>query len=246
MDAVDSALGGNKLDGHLHMRPIPLVPDTDKVKDLTSIELSLIHGGSQSGKIDFTSLGLPSLGFLKDAQKIDVNLSWSVNVRLITDGSGLVLAPAAGDVLELTRRDPHAPTSSFEVDLGALVVKATTIPSHGSRAACWSTSTTRVVGFGSAPTRASKPPGTSRPKTARSWACPAISPSTGRSSSRVNPAGHMIKVEHMKIETDGSPERDPGRGRAIREVTTDPHGHVADDGADPDCSTSRRRSRATT
>ena len=129
VDAIDSALGGNKLTGTYTCGSSPCVPDTDKVKDLTSIELNLSHSGSQSGEIDFTSLGLPSLGFLpNDAQKIKVDLSWSVNVRLITDGSGLRLAPAQGDVPELTLGATLTlPTNSFKVDLGALVVKATTI-----------------------------------------------------------------------------------------------------------------------
>ena len=219
VDAVDSALGGNKLTGIYtcaHLRS-----DTDKVKDLTSIELSLIHGGSQSGKIDFTSLGLPSLGFLpKDAQKIDVNLSWSVNVRLITDGSGLRLAPAAGDVLELTLAATLTlPTSSFEVDLGALVVKATTITQPRF-------SGSLLVNVDDQGGSASFGPDAGFEA---AWHLETRQPDHGRvRRSHHQLAAHSARREPRRTDDQGRahedrdgwvPERDPGRGRG------DPRGH---------------------
>ena len=102
-------------------------PDASKVASLTSVDLRLSVGSSASGDINFTSLNLPSIGFIpKDAQKLHVDLSWSMNVRLIADANGLRLAPVASAPELDLGASISLPTSAFKIDLGALVVEATT------------------------------------------------------------------------------------------------------------------------
>ena len=128
VEGIDSALGGDKLLDRIYTcGAAGCDPDSNKVKDITAIELRLAIGGSKNGDIDFSSLNLPSLGFLpKNAQKLHVDLSWSTNVRLIADANGLHLAPV-DNAHELTLGATITlPTSDFTIDLGALVVKATT------------------------------------------------------------------------------------------------------------------------
>ena len=131
--AVDGALGGGKLldavftCGSAACQLDDTKPDPSKVKDITEISFRLAIGGSDEDTIPFTSLGLPSIGFLPDDGDLKVNLSWSVDVRIVADADGLRLAPAPGDTKELTLGATISlETDTFSVDLGALVVEAKT------------------------------------------------------------------------------------------------------------------------
>ena len=133
VSAVDGALGGGKLldavftCGSAACQLDDTKPDPSKVKDITEISFRLAIGGSDEDTIPFTSLGLPSIGFLPDDGDLKVNLSWSVDVRIVADADGLRLAPAPGDTKELTLGATISlETDTFSVDLGALVVEAKT------------------------------------------------------------------------------------------------------------------------
>lgn len=128
IDAVDAALGGGKLVDRVYTcGQAACVLDTSEVQSVTRIEMRLAVGGSDSGKIGFDSLGLPSIGFLpKNAKQLDVDLSWSVNVKLIADADRLRLAPVTDQHALTLGATLTLPTDAFNVDLGALVVEATT------------------------------------------------------------------------------------------------------------------------
>jgi Ca2+-binding RTX toxin-like protein len=126
---VDNALGSGQLVDRVYTcGSAPCQLTTDTVDKLTAIQLRLAVGGSSSGDIDFTSLGLPSLRFLpKGAKQLHVDVSWSANVKLIVDGDGLRLAADDNDHELSLGATITLPTGDFTVDLGALVVKATTL-----------------------------------------------------------------------------------------------------------------------
>ena len=65
--------------------------DGKHVGDVQSIRFVLTAQGSKTGEVPFTSLGLPSVGFLPQGGTLDVGLNWSINVGVVADGSGLRL-----------------------------------------------------------------------------------------------------------------------------------------------------------
>jgi Ca2+-binding RTX toxin-like protein len=125
LNQVDGLLtAGDLVDRQYTCGDSPCALDT-KVPFLTSLSFRLTVSGSKVDDIDFTSLGLPSMGFVPGGGKLRVDLSWSVNVKFIADANGLRLAPV-DNAHELTLGATISlPIAPFKVDLGALVVKAT-------------------------------------------------------------------------------------------------------------------------
>ncbi len=152
----------------------PCVPSTNKVSELTEMRVHLtITGDAPTTDIPFTSIGLPSLGFVPEDAELNVDLGWTLNATLIADAEGLQLAPAAsGPELDLTatiEASAISPsTSDYLVDLGALKVRATTLEQPAFTGT--SSSTCPMTGAStsrSATTRDSTRSGASRPRTAR-------------------------------------------------------------------------------
>ena len=108
----------------------PCIVATNKVKELSELRIHLtIAGEKQEADIGFDSLGLPSIGFIPDDQKLHATLDWTVNATLIADTGGLRLAPAANAPeldLDATIATKAVVDQSYLVDLGALKVRATT------------------------------------------------------------------------------------------------------------------------
>jgi len=102
-------------------------PGTNTVDQLTSVDLSLGIGASDSRKIPFSSLNLPSVGFGPVGQELDVQLSWSVSINLTADANGLRMTPTPNTHMLDLGVTITAPTAPFKVDLGALEVMATTL-----------------------------------------------------------------------------------------------------------------------
>ena len=105
---------------------------THDVANISAIDLDLDLGIEPDDALkdtshDFNSINLPSLGFLpKDAGKLDVAISWSLHVLLhVTADKITVSKPADSHMLELTT-NIKVPDADFRVDLGALIVQATT------------------------------------------------------------------------------------------------------------------------
>ena len=84
--SVDMALGGTNQD---QLSNIDIAcGECTSIGDVTSIRFRVTVQGDKTGAVPFTSLGLPSIGFLPRGGTLDVGLGWTVDVGIVADAQG--------------------------------------------------------------------------------------------------------------------------------------------------------------